>query len=144
MAGVKNYDPKLFSLIVGGKIISGFADNTFIKLERNEQAFNLKVGVTGEAVRAKNNNLSGKITATLMQSAQSNDDLSSFALADQLTNAGAVPVLVKDGSGTTVASAVTAWVQKLPNTEFQKEATSREWVLETDELLMFVGGENAA
>lgn len=140
---VKNYDPKLFSCIVGGKIMSGFSDGTYIKVERNEQAYNLKVGVTGEATRAKNNNRSGKITVTLMQSAQSNDDLSSIAAADELGNAGVVPVLVKDGSGSTVASAVTAWVMKYPNTEFQKEATTREWVLETDELLMFVGGENA-
>ena len=123
--------------------MTGFGDNTYIKLERNEQAFNLKVGVTGEATRAKNNNRSGKVTITLMQSSSSNDDLSSFAAADELTNTGAVPVLIKDGSGTTVASAVTAWVQKYPSTEFQKEATTREWVMETDELLMFVGGENA-
>lgn len=140
---VKTYDPKLFSCIVGGKIMTGFSDGTYIKLERNEQAFNLKVGVTGEATRAKNNNRSGKVTITLMQSSDSNDALSTFAAADELTNAGAVPVLIKDGSGSTVASAVTAWVQKYPNTEFQKEATTREWVLETDELLMFVGGENA-
>ena len=101
------------------------------------------MGVTGEAVRARNNNRSGKITVTLMQSAQSNDDLSSFAAADELNDGGVVPVLIKDGSGSTVASAATAWVQKYPNTEFQKEATTREWVIETDELDIFVGGENA-
>lgn len=134
------YDPKLFSIIVGGKIISGFGDGTFIKLERNQQAFQLKMGTDGEGTRAKSNDLSGKLTITLMQSSPSNDDLSSFAAADQLANAGAVPCFVKDGSGRTVASCETAWVQKLPDSEFSNEAQTRVWVLETAALVLFVGG----
>jgi hypothetical protein len=140
---VNTYDPKLFSVIVGAKIMSGFSDGSFIRVERNEQAWNLKVGVDGEGTRAKSNNLSGKVTITLMQSSSSNDDLSAFAAADELSNSGAVPLLVKDVSGTTVCSAVTAWVMKYPDTEFGKEVLTRAWVLETDELLMLVGGENS-
>lgn len=137
---VYTYDPKIFSIIVGGKIISGFADGTFIKLERNQQAFQLKMGTDGEGTRAKSNDNSGKITITLMQSSPSNDDLSSFAIADQLANEGVVPVFIKDGSGRTAASAATAWVQKLPDSEFSNEAQSRAWILETDGLDYFVGG----
>jgi len=137
---VLQYDPKQFSCIVGGKIMSGFGDGTYIKIMRNEQAFNLKVGVDGEGTRAKNNNQSGKVEITLMQSSQSNDDLSSFALADQLSNTGAVPVLIKDGSGRTVCSAVTGWVQKFTDAEFAKETTTRTWTIESDNLQMFVGG----
>lgn len=137
---LKTYDPKQVAVIVGGKIMQGFADGTFVKLERNEQAFNLKVGVDGEGTRAKSNNRSGKITITLMQSSDSNDELSGFAAADELSNTGAVPVLVKDASGRTLASAVTAWVQKYADAEFAKEAMTRPWTLETDELVIFEGG----
>lgn len=137
---VLQYDPKIVSCIVGGKIMSGFSDSTFIKLSKNEQAFNLKVGVDGEGTRAKSNNNSGKVEITLMMSSSSNDDLSAFALADQLSNSGAVPVYLKDNSGRTIASALTAWVQKLPDREFTKEASSVTWVLETDELNLFIGG----
>lgn len=140
---VKVYDPKQISIIVGGKILSGFADGTFLKVERNEQAYTLKVGVDGEGARAKNNNKSGKFTFTLMQTSSSNDVLSAYASADELGNAGAVPVLVKDHNGTSVATAATAWVQKLPDLEDAKEITMRTWVLETDELLMSIGGNNA-
>jgi hypothetical protein len=139
---VKNYDPKLVTCIIGGKIMSGFADGTFIKLERNEQAYNLKVGVDGEGARAKNNNKSGKITLTLMQTSSSNDVLSSYASADELSGAGAVPFLMKDANGSSKAAALTCWVQKLPDLEDAKEITMRTWVLETDELEMFVGGNN--
>ena len=140
---LKTFDPKQTSLIFGAKIISGFADGTYITVERNEQLFNLKVGVDGEATRAKSNNLSGKVTFVLMQSAQSNDDLSAIALADELSNSGVLPLLAKDGSGTSIFSALTAWLQKFPNAEFAKEASTRTWVIETDNLQMFIGGNNA-
>lgn len=137
---VKTYDPKQVAMIVGGKIMHGFSDGTFITVERNEQAFNLKVGVDGEGTRAKSNNRSGKITITLMQSSSSNDDLSGFALADELSSTGAVPILLRDGSGRTLCTAATAWVQKFPNAEFAKEVSTRAWVLETDEVIIFEGG----
>lgn len=139
---LKNYDPKQITTIVGGKIISGFADGTFVKAERNEQAFNLKVGVDGEGTRAKNNNRSGKFTITLMQSSSSNDVLSAFALADEFSGGGAVPVLLRDALGTTLCTALTAWVQKIADPENAKEVSTRTWVLETDEMLMFVGGNS--
>jgi Protein of unknown function (DUF3277) len=140
MPGVLQYDPKNVSVIVGGKIMSGFADGTFILAERNEQAFNLKVGVDGEGTRAKSNNLSGKVTITLMQSSSSNDVLSEYAIADQTANAGAVPIEIRDNQGTTVVAALTGWVQKFANMEDAKEVSTRVWVLETDELDMFIGG----
>lgn len=139
---VKTYDPKQVSLIVGGKIISGFTDGTFILAERNEDMWNLKVGVDGIGTRAKTNNKSGKVTITLHQSSSSNDDLSALAAADELSNTGAVPLLMRDASGSSLVTALTAWVKKLANAEEGKEVTNRVWVIESDELIMFVGGNN--
>lgn len=141
---VKNYDPNLVTVICGAKIIQGFGDGTIIQVERNEQAFTLKVGVTGEACRARSRNRSAKVTLTLLQSSSSNDDLSDFALLDETTGAGTFPFLLKDADGTTLVSAVTAWVQKFPNAEYAKDVSQREWVIETDELLMYVGGNVVA
>lgn len=137
---VFTYDPKQVSVIVGGQIGQGFADGTFVKVERNDPAFNLKVGVDGEGTRAKSNNKSGKVTITLMQSSSFNDVLSGFAAADELANAGVVPVLVKDNSGRSLFACATAWVQKYPDSEFAKEVGTRTWVLETDDIEIFVGG----
>jgi hypothetical protein len=139
---VKQYDPKAISMIVGGKIMSGFADGTFIEVERNEQAFTLKVGVDGEGTRAKSNNKSGKITITLMQSSSSNDALTAFAAADELSNSGAVPSYLKDNLGTTIVAAQTSWVQKYPKIGFAKDVETRQWVLETDDISIFVGGNS--
>jgi hypothetical protein len=137
---VFTYDPKQVSCIVGGQIGQGFSDGSFIKVERNEAAFSLKVGVDGEGTRAKSNNTSGKITITLMQSSSFNDILSGYAAADELSNTGAVPFLLKDNSGRTLCTALTSWVQKYADSEFAKEVSTRTWVLETDSLQVFVGG----
>jgi hypothetical protein len=137
---VFTYDPKNVSVILGGKTISGFADGTFITAERNAQAFNLKVGASGEGARAKSNDKSGKVTITLLQTSSSNDDITAIAAADELNNQGAVPLLVRDNSGRTLITALTSWVQKYANSEFGKEIANRVWVIETDELDIFVGG----
>ncbi len=57
-----------------------------------------------------------------------------------MTDAGLVPVMVKDGNGRTLCAAESAWIVKMTPVEFAKEAGEREWVLETDNILIFVGG----
>ena len=144
MSGIaKQYDPKSLSVIVGGQPITGFTDGTFLLAERNEQMFTLKMGVDGIGTRSKSNNQSGKVTLTLHQSSPSNDYLSGLAGADELSNAGVVPILIRDNLGTTLISALTAWIQKFANSENAKEVSNRVWILETDSLLTFVGGNNA-
>lgn len=137
---VKTYNPKDVSLIVGGRIIGGFTDGTFITAERMEAMWNLKVGVDGIGTRAKSNNRSGKITCTLHQSSDSNDYFSALTAADELSNTGAVPALLRDNSGRTLCTSLTAWVEKYANAEFAKEVSNRVWVMMTDELVIFDGG----
>ncbi len=80
----KTYDPQLMSMVVGGLPIVGIADGTFIKAERNEDAFKQYIGTDGEAVRARQLNISGKITFTLKQTSPSNDNLSGLLDTDML------------------------------------------------------------
>jgi hypothetical protein len=69
----------------------------------------------------------------------SNDTLSAQHALDEASGNGAVPLLIKDLSGRTVAEAPNAWIRKLPMVEFGREVGTREWVLDCDELIMFVG-----
>lgn len=137
---VKTFDPKQISLIFAGKIISGFADGSFLTAERDDDLWTLKNGVDGEATRTKSNNFAGKIKFSLMQTAQSNDDLSNIALLDEVSNSGLAALLLKDGSGRTLCTAVTAWIPKQVKAEFSKDPAIREWTIQTDNLAMFVGG----
>jgi type IV secretory pathway TrbL component len=136
----KTYDPSQVAIIVGGFQVTGFADGSFLTVERNADNFALYIGTDGEGTRAKSNNKSGRMTFTLAQSSDANAFLSALVTADELSNSGIVPVLVKDNSGTSLYSAETAWIVKHPAAEFGREIGTREWILETDSLAVFTGG----
>lgn len=135
-----NYDPAQVSVIFAGIPISGFADGTFVSIDQNEDSFALTIGSDGEGVRARSNNDSGRVTITLLQSSESNDLLSAAHNADKGTGNGVAPLLIKDNTGRTIIEANTAWIVRSPAQEFAREASSREWIIETNKLNQFVGG----
>jgi len=140
------YDPADVLFVFAGIPISGYADGTFVTAERNNDSFNLNVGSNGDATRAKSNDKSGVVTFTLIQSSASNAALSAILAIDENTPSGdgIGPILIKDGQGDTLIAAETAWLRKPANVTYAREAETREWVLETDNLQMFVGGSNVA
>ena len=137
---LKTYDAKAVSVVVGAQIITGFADDSKVSVERTDDAFTMTSGVDGDATRSKSNNKTGSITITLKQTSDSNDFLSSLADADELANNGVVPVIIKDNGGRTLYTAAEAWIRKRPVGEFGREAGDREWVLDCAALIMITGG----
>ena len=137
---VKTYDPAQVAINIGGAPITGYADGTFLTVERANPAFIKVTGADGSVSRAKSNDRSGMMTLTLLQTSESNDILSLLALADEFQNAGVVPVTVKDMEGRTTYFAGSGWVQKMADSEFSNEITNREWVIEMAEIDVFVGG----
>lgn len=137
---MKTYDFKSVAVIVGGRIISGFAEGDAIGVERDTDAWTEQVGAEGEVTRSKSNNKMGKITLRLQQASESNDVLMGLYAADQLSNAGVFPVLIKDNSGRQLHAAEQAWIKKLPAAPLGQESAAREWIIVTDALEMFVGG----
>ena len=139
---LKVYDPSEVVVSYGVSLIEGFADGTFVVCARDEDSYSLQVGTDGEATRSKSNNRSGTMTITLMQGSLSNDVLSALHIADENSTGGAsiLPFLVKDLNGRTLTSAQTAWIQKPADDEFGREAGPREWVLRTNNLDKFTGG----
>lgn len=139
---VKTYSPKEVSVIVAGTQISGFAEDTFINVERDSDAFTKIVGADGEVSRSASADLSGTITITLMGTSASNDILSALAAVDQLSLSGEFPVLIKDNQGSTLHTAPSAWIQKMASKEYGAEVGDTEWILQCSELLEFVGGNS--
>lgn len=137
---VKTVDPKNIILTVGGHIISGYADGTFISVERAEDAYAESVGADGEVVRVRSHNRLTALTVTLQQTSESNSVLSTIAQLDERANAGVVPVLLKEIDGDTVIASGKAWIKKFANVEYSKEITNREWTFTLAEGEMFVGG----
>lgn len=136
----KTYNPKRVAVSFAGRLLTGFADGTFITVSRNEDTFALAVGSDGEAARSASSNRSGRVTLTLMQTSASNDILSALAATDERTNQGTGALMVKDASGRTVVLAAEAWIVKPADAELGREIGNREWVFETGDLEIFNGG----
>lgn len=136
---IRTFDPASVVITVGGVPMSGFADGTFLLVDRDEDAFVKVTGADGTSTRVKSNNRAGTLTLTLKQSSPSNDVLSGFAILDELSNSGVVPVLVKDLSGNSLYFSATGWIQKMPASEFGKEINNREWIIDLVDVDMFVG-----
>jgi len=137
---MKTYDPKQIQVIVGVRAITGFAEDTMVTVARTSDAFTLTMGADGEGTRAKSNDKSGTFTLELMQSSESNAYLSNLALADELNNGGIVPVLVKDSSGASLHGAEQAYIQKDPDAVYGKTVGNRTWIITTDNLKNYNGG----
>jgi hypothetical protein len=88
MGDFKTYSPEHVILAFNGVIISGYANDTFIEVERDEDTFMKYTGSLGDVARTTNLNRGGKVTVTLMAVAPINDDLANMALADELAALG--------------------------------------------------------
>jgi hypothetical protein len=136
---VKTYDSNKVVVTYGGHIVSGFTDGGKVKVANNSQDWTLQMGTDGDGTRSRSNDESAQVTLMLKGSSKSNDVLSGFRLADKLTGAGVLPLLIKDLQGITVFSGL-CWIQKAPDTEIGRENHDFEWVLETDKLISAHGG----
>ena len=125
------YDPKQVNLILDGYTVTGFADGTFIKIERlDPEIYKTHVGAHGEVGRTRNPNKAGKIAFTTKGTAPAN------VIIDAMKNLS-VPIAfaIINKSDTSFAVAATnAWLSKDPNVEFGMEETNVEWELTCDEL----------
>jgi len=137
------HNPLQFTLAIGAHIAGGFSDGSMIKIEMNADQASVKVGVKGAGARSISQDLSAKITISLWPGSPTNDFLSALAAQDRKSSDGTETVQLKDLNGRTFAHTDAAWVMKLPGADLQKEATAREWVLETHSLEYFVGGEGS-
>lgn len=124
-----HYDPKEVTLLVGPAIISGYADDTFINIEYDEDTYTLMTGCDGETIRSRSHVRSAKITISLMPSSIANTILMAYHVADLAGNAGAVTLAIRDGSNNTIHSSEGVWVEKTPGREYGKEAKAVQWVL---------------
>lgn len=134
------YDPAAMLLNFLGTPISGYFDGTVIEVERDEDAFSLKVGVDGEKARARNNNKAGKIKITLMQSSPSNDDLASYQLQDEQSGTGIGALMLRDTLGTAQASCPDAFLSKMSPIRRGGEILATEWTFICPNLNQFTGG----
>jgi len=124
------YNPKEVTVLVAGIPLSGFAADTFINVERNEDVSIAYVGSKGEVGRVKNVDDTYTITITLQQISQSNNLLQAYITADEFIDMPPIlPVSVIDLYGRELFQSSWAWIQKEPARSFSSGMETREWVI---------------
>lgn len=138
--GVKTYDPKMVVITFGAVPISGYAEGTFVRVNRSGDAFTKSKGAGGDIERVNRNQGDFEVSITLQQTSSSNTELSAILAADQATNAGVFPLTIKDMLGNTLFFAPQAWIRKDPEWEDGDDLNSREWTFDTGIAGNLVGG----
>ena len=121
------YDPSRIVAVWNGLILSGYADGTFIDIERRKPAFEIYVGTTGAAARCRTRDDTAKATITLLAQAPVNELLIVMAYDDANDWQGVSPFKLKDLNGSIVAFAVEAWPVKVPKVTRSKQADVMVW-----------------
>lgn len=141
--GFKEYDADQIAMAVGLIPISGgWADGKFCSIKRVSAMFTDKAGTDGEVTRSKTNDRRAEVQISLMQSSDCNNLLSAVAILDENTsNGGGVGTcIIKDLSGKTAFFAAKAWISEMPESDFDREAGTRTWIIRCANAIWFVGG----
>lgn len=128
MGEIAVYDAKKVDLIVDGMNVTGFAKDSFVEAEKDEETVTTHVSAQGDVGVAINNHSLGKFKIKLNQTSPSINFLVDLARKSKMFPAWLISNNdVKEKSGGTKAM-----VSKVPKMEFGKEITEREF-----EILIF-------
>lgn len=135
-----NYDPGQHFINFANIRITGFADGTYLTVERMTEAYTSVSGASGEVARIRSRDKRGSIKFSLMATSSDNDRLSAVAAKDELDGTGVGVLSMTDGNGTTVVTGSNTWIKKYPSLELSKDMPNRDWELECENLEILVGG----
>ena len=115
---VTTYDPKKVNVIVGGRVITGFASDGVVTLAKSEDSVTPSVGAKGDVTYSENANESGTVSLTLMSTSSS---LS--YLRDLEAKRRAVNVSITDANDDTAFTMTedNCRITKMPDVARQKE-----------------------
>jgi len=131
---MRTYNPGEGALLIGVSLLTGWNN---IRIGRAEDGAMFTAGTQGEITRTINLNKLGSFVVTLPQSALDNETLSYLEISK-----AAIPCSFIDKSGTTVAVIDFGTVVKIPDSDFGKEAGTREWSITGEMTYVFIGSNN--
>lgn len=126
----------------GIPIDSGRGDDEFCAITKVEDTYTYKAGVDGEGTRSENKNSLYRVTLTLMRTSAGNAILSAIHNGDLAIpgGSGIAPILVRDRQGTSNFACGEAWIVKMPDNTYSKEANTIQWIFECHNPTAFIGG----
>ena len=122
------YDPQSVDLLVNGFPITGYADGTFINIERNANVMDAYVGGKGEVTRVLNPDTTYTCSFTIQQNSPTNVLMQGYLTTNRFLN---VPPLlsiqVKDLYGAELFSSTFGFIMTEPTRSFSNSLETREW-----------------
>lgn len=128
------YDAAATAIVVDGLLVTGYAPDTFVEVEYNENKIERVVGAEGEVTRKRSTDRTGRIALTLTQASDFNSTLLEYAKSDRKDGSGVFSVSVKDDTGRVLHSSPLAWVREVPKFGYGVKAGTRAWIIETAEM----------
>lgn len=116
------YDPKKVTVIYDGMVITGFADDSMIEAEKNEDNITPHVGVLGEVSIAINADTTGTVTISLANTSPFIKILAEKARANTIAP---LSIIDMNENGVNVGG-TEAVIIKPPNVTIGKEVESQE------------------
>lgn len=141
MASLLNYAPNEVTITIAGLYsVTGFAEGTFVRITKDTQQVTTTRAMDGTMSRIKSPDTGWKVEITLAQSSGANDIFSTFWNVDKVTGMGKFPLFIKDGSGSTMFMAATAWIEELPDVIFSNQMETRTWRFAATDVIVNIGG----
>lgn len=131
------YSPKDVNISWNGITVTGYADDTFVVLNRNADLTDEMVGADGTLATTLVADRTGTITITLMQTAETNILLSAIAeLQDsaEVTSLLRSAITVSDPSGSALAVGSGAYIKAMPEVTLGSAQNAKEWVFYCEDL----------
>ena len=129
---VTNYDPRKVSVVVDGRIVTGFADSSMITIARSEDIVSTSVGTQGDVVYSESANRSGTLTMSLQSTSASLVWLKNIAKSRK-----EISVVISDASQTPaeVTNASRCRITRIPDNKKEKTAGSVDVTIFAPEII---------
>lgn len=139
------YSPIDVNASILGIDIEGFASETFINIDPDSPTFTYKRAMDGSSMAIINKFAAYNVKFTLQQSSPANTWL--HLLFNLFKTHGiqfAMPILIRDNSGSTTFFAKDCWFDKEPSTSFASTIGNVEWSIRCNKGSYTIGGNGTA
>ena len=127
-----SYSPNDVSVIVGGTIISGFADGTFVDWSQDKPTVESMQGADGAvALMIRRSSVLATLKLTLLQTSMANNLMTSLFESQRIPGNPVVgfPVQILNAQGLEAVNFPAAAIKQFPSISYENGIATREWEL---------------
>lgn len=126
---LRTFDPKKTQVIFGPVIFSGFAEDSMVSIEPEEQLYDAVVGMDGETQRIAKNNRNYTAKIKLLATSPSHKQMLALVLAGGILQNDTYPFTLRSQATSEQFSSPAAFVLKDPQVEMSGAGDAREWTI---------------